>query len=335
MKLLKIIFTIIATLIGAGFASGQEICTFFYIYGTNGLVGIVICCFFFAFVIYKVLVISITHNLENYKSFITLLTHNKGSKAINTIVNLFLLVTFFIMIAGFGSYFSQEIGISTYIGSGILSLLCFVTFMTRADGIIKISSFLVPILIFFILLIGYKNFTFIDLNSVLNMKPIKSNCVWLLSPLIYTSYNSILLIPGLVNFKKYLYTKHGALIVAIISSIILLLLSMSIFFILTKVDIDIIKLEMPVIYVISHYYKSFIQIYSFIILASIYTTAISIGISFLNNLSLHKNKYPLVVLIMCITAFIVSKIGFSNLVTNLYPLFGFLGLIQLTLLGIF
>ena len=54
---------------------------------------------------------------------------------------------------------------------------------------------------------------------------------------------------------------------------------------LTKIKIDISNLEMPVLYVIRYYYSSFIHIYAFIILASIYTTAISVGVSFLNNIS--------------------------------------------------
>ena len=36
-NIFKIIFVIIGTLIGAGFASGQEMYIFFYSYGINGL----------------------------------------------------------------------------------------------------------------------------------------------------------------------------------------------------------------------------------------------------------------------------------------------------------
>ena len=38
-----ILFSIIGTLIGAGFASGQEIYLFFYRYGLNGIMGLVLC----------------------------------------------------------------------------------------------------------------------------------------------------------------------------------------------------------------------------------------------------------------------------------------------------
>ena len=41
-NILKIVFVIIATLIGAGFASGKEIYSFFFIYGIKGILGIFI-----------------------------------------------------------------------------------------------------------------------------------------------------------------------------------------------------------------------------------------------------------------------------------------------------
>lgn len=41
-NIFKICFVIIGTIIGAGFASGKEIYTFFSIYGINGLWGILL-----------------------------------------------------------------------------------------------------------------------------------------------------------------------------------------------------------------------------------------------------------------------------------------------------
>ena len=330
---IEVISTIIATLIGAGFASGQEIYTFFYVYGKKGIYGLAICCLLFMFIIYKVFKVLLENNIVTYKDFINLLIGKYGF-ILNTIVNLFLLITFFIMIAGFGAYFSQEIGISTYTGSGILACLCFLTFIANTNGITKVSSFLVPILITLIILIGFINFSYLDINLVLESLPDVNSFNWLLSSILYTSYNSILLIPVLITFKKNIETKNDIFNVSIYSGIILFILTLLIFFMLTKINIDISKLEMPVIYVVNHFYQGFKQIYAFIILASIYTTAISIGIGFLENTCKSKKNYTLIVLIMCISGFSISGFGFSNLITKLYPFFGYIGLIQICLLFI-
>ena len=102
-----------------------------------------------------------------------------------------------------------------------------------------------------------------------------------------------------------------------------------IFLILAKVDVDITKLEMPAVYVVSNMFKYLRSIYGFIILGSIFTTAISLGNSFIQNISKNRKSYPQIALIMFITAVLVSQIGFSNLINFLYPIFGYLGLIQI------
>ena len=309
MTQIKIIFAIIAALIGAGFASGQEICSFFYMYGLKGIAGLIFCDFLFICIIYKVFILLLNNNINNYKDFIYTLIGKYGL-LINIIINLFLLVTFFIMLAGFGAFFAQELDISKYIGSSIL----------------------VPILILFIIIIGTINIGTINISSTLNLLPKANGLAWLLSSILYCSYNSILLVPVLITLKNLINTKKDIVIISWISGLILLVLSLSIFFLLTRVNIDISKLEMPIVYVIRHFYKSFMYIYAFIILSSIYTTAISIGISFLENIAKNKSTYPLIVLIMCITGFVITGFGFSNLVTKLYPIFGFLGLVQISML---
>ena len=332
MRQIKVVFAIVAALIGAGFASGQEICTFFYVYGVKGIVGLTVCGFLLTYIIYKVFLLLLKNNLNNYKDFIYALI-GKNGLLVNTIVNSFLLITFFIMLSGFGAFFSQEANISKYIGSGILAFLCFLTFITKSNGVIRMSSLLVPILILFIVIIGTINVGSLNINSTFNLLPEVNGFTWLLNSILYCSYNSILLIPVLITLKEFIYSKKDIIIISIISGLIILVLAVSIFFLLTRVDIDISKLEMPIIYVIRHFYKSFMYIYAFIILASIYTSAISIGISFLNNIVKNKTTYPLIVIIMCITGFAISGFGFSNLVSKLYPIFGYLGLLQIGFLA--
>ena len=52
-EVFTIVLVIIGALIGAGFASGQEIYSFFYSYGIIGLVGIFITCILISVTIYK------------------------------------------------------------------------------------------------------------------------------------------------------------------------------------------------------------------------------------------------------------------------------------------
>ena len=152
MSILKVGFVIIGTLIGAGFASGQEIYTFFFSYGIKGMLGIIVSGSIIGFTIYKTFKILEKNNIKNYKEFLNVFIKNERLKEFsNAIINIFILVSFYIMIAGFGAYLEQEINLNRILGSSILAILCFNLFKTNINGIVKINEILIPILIVVVL----------------------------------------------------------------------------------------------------------------------------------------------------------------------------------------
>lgn len=328
---LKIVFVIIGALIGAGFASGQEIYIFFFSHGIQGLLGIIISSVLMGAIIYNTLNILNKYDINNYKEFLDVLIEKNSTikNIINIVINIFILITFFIMIAGFGAYFKQEFGINSIIGSIILAMLNFIIFNKSIRGVVKANGILIPILILFLVIIGLlcaKGINILELQKYV----MKTNGLkWILDAILYCSYNSILLIPVIITLKNYIKNKKQTISVSAITTVIVITLSIMIYIILLKVDVDITKLEMPAVYVVSNMFKILRIIYGFIILASIFTTSISLGMSFLQNTCNNKKSYQQIAVIMCITSVLVSKIGFSNLVNILYPLFGYLGIIQI------
>lgn len=330
-NVLKVVFVIIGTLIGAGFASGQEVYLFFFSYGMKGLIGILISSIIIGVVIYSTFNILNKYKINTYKDFLNILIpKNTKLKIIaNFIINIFILITFFIMIAGFGAYFEQEIGINRLVGSLILAIITFIVFMTSIKGVVKVNELIVPILIGFIFIIGIISIKDIHILNLENYVIRTNYTNFALSAVLYSSYNSILLIPVLITLNNYVKNKKQIFYISFISAIVTMLLSVIIFLLLVRVDVDISKLEMPVVYVVSNMFKMLRYIYGVIILGSIFTTAISLGVSFLQNTAKNKKGYTQISIIMCITSVIISKFGFSNLVSLLYPIFGYLGLIQI------
>lgn len=329
---------IIGSVIGAGFASGQEINSFFYKYGTSGILGLTISISIISYTIYKVFRLAKTYNIRTYKEFLESIFGTQKHKYLNvanitnTIINIFLIISFFIMIAGFGAYFKQEYNLNRLIGSILLAGICFIIFMGNVDGLLKVNKYLVPILIIFMVLIGFMNFSNIKLSKI-TYKEANSNVFKaIVSGTVYASYNIILLIPALITIKNKIEKNKYIKYIAILSSVALFILALIIFFLLTNIKININDLEMPVVYVIGKYFPSFRVIYGFIILASILTTAISEGISFLENVCKTRKSYTQVAIILCITSVFFSKIGFSNLINLLYPIFGILGLVQILII---
>lgn len=328
-EIFVIVLVIIGALIGAGFASGQEIYSFFYSYGPQGMVGLVITCILIGILINKILKIILKYELDNYDQFLGQLIKNKKViKIINNILNILLLITFYIMIAGFGAYFEQQIGVHKIIGSLVLAVLCFFVFLTSVKGVLKVSEYIVPLLIIFIVIIGIVNFSAIE--NINNIESSRKG--WLISAVTYCSYNIILIIPVLISLRRHIRKTGDVKYIAIITTIIMLILSLTIYTILLKSDVDISELEMPVVYIVSKFFSKFEKIYAFIILSSVFTTAISIGTGFLQNVSKNEKSYPQLVVFMCITSLIVSNIGFSKLVNIVYPFFGYIGIIQIMLI---
>ena len=363
-NILKIVFVIIGTLIGAGFASGKEIYIFFFSYGEKGILAIIISSFLMGIIIYDVLKIIHKKEIKTYKEFLEEITSNSKNENIkyrkinkniksenvkikdiknknkeitnrqiksfiNTIINLFMLISFYIMIAGFGAYCNQQFGIKPIIGSITLAILTCIIISKNIKGVVLLNQIIVPILIAFIILIGSLNILELDLINISEYITQTNYTNWLMSGVLYSSYNAILLIPVLITLRKYIKNEKQISKISIIIIAIVIILSLSIYGILIRVDVNIQNLEMPAAYVISNTYPYLKIPYAIILLSSILTTAVSLGNSFTENTAKSEKKKRWIRKLICITAILVSGIGFSNLVNNMYPIFGYLGLIQI------
>ena len=154
IEVISITLVIIGALIGAGFASGQEIFSFFYIYGKNGIYGILIMSILIGIFIYKSLKIIYQKQVYNYNDFLNLFIKNtKIRNVILWIVNVLLLVSFYIMVAGFGAYLEQEINLNNFMefSRRLLASLC-ATFENSASSSVLSLNFIVLITVSKVLL---------------------------------------------------------------------------------------------------------------------------------------------------------------------------------------
>lgn len=285
MSILKIVFVIIGTLIGAGFASGQEIYIFFFSYGIKGIIGIIVSSSIIGLIIYKTLNLVKSNNCKDYKELLEVLIKNEKCRYIlNVVVNVFILASFYIMIAGFGAYVQQEFNVNSVIGSGILAIICYIVFKSNIKGFVIINQILIPLIVLIVVFIGYKNLNCIDFSNIDNYLLPKNNN-WLILAILYASYNSILLVPVLISIKDLVNKKQHIKYISLIVTLIVILLSGIIYLLLVRIDVDINNLQMPAVYVVNKISSNLKFIYGLIIIFSIFTTAISLGISFLKDVS--------------------------------------------------
>lgn len=347
LNIIKVNLVIIGTLVGAGFASGKEIYSFFFIYGKAGVVGLTISSTLIGLIIYRVFNICNKNEINSYKEFCNHVGRVRFFKGefINNVINIFLLISFYVMIAGFSSFLKQEFNINRVAGSTIILLISYFIFLKNINGLIKLNDYLIPFLIIFIVFVSFKSIdftsgltfkTFEDLLAKSSMEPSMQSgskiFIAVIKAFLYASYNCVVLIPVLIPLRSKIKTKTDNIILATICTAIVLLLSFAVFNLLLHGNSDIFKLEMPVIGVVKNSGRVLKNIYTSIIGVSILTSAISAGCAFLNNCSNGEKQYNKNLRIMLFSAVAISQISFSAFVELLYPVLGLIGLAEICLL---
>lgn len=327
---IKAISVIIGTMIGAGFASGKEVYVFFAQYKIMGLIGAVVSSIITAIVIYATLKISKSYKIENNNKFVDIISKKDNmSTIVKNIINTFLLASFWIMCAGLCSFFKQEFDIPIIITALISGCIIYILLMTNIEGIMKLNTLIVPIMILAILYISIINSQtaqIFELDNMANVGAIRA----IIKAILYTSYNSILLIPIIVSMSRDVKTDKDIKRIAIISSLIIFILLILIYQMLVCAKTDISKIEMPILSLLE---KEIWQkiIYGIAIVSAIITSVVSASYGALENIK-DKTKYKMSAIAICLLEIPISYIGFGNLVSTLYPVFGAIGIVQIILI---
>ena len=332
---LKVAATYIGTIVGAGFATGQEVLQFFTKFGAFGLAGLFLTTIMF--IVFGYLIMDLGKKL-NAQSHLEIIKYS-GGKIIGTVIDF--IITFFLfgaltaMIAGTGALFTQQFNISSLIGNMIMAVLTALTVLTGINGVINSISFVVPFLL--IAVFGTTIYAIIKTppDIFATVENVGGNGLitnWILAAILYVSYNTIISVAVLgplgVKAHNRKIIRNGALL----GGLGLGIGSLMIYLALSGNVEEIANLEVPMIYIAGKI-SSIVQIgFAIVLIAEIYTTAVGSLYGFVSRLSHIKRsrvKGKLLVIISTIAALLASQLGFTNLVKYLYPLVGYGGIILL------
>ena len=112
----------------------------------------------------------------------------------------------------------------------------------------------------------------------------------------------------------------------------MLTLSIIIFLLMDTFINEISNIEIPLVYIANSLGELFKYIYGAVILIAIFTTAIGSGYGFLSNITKKKRNYIVCAGAICLFSILIGQIGFSSLINLLYPIFGYLGIVQIIFL---
>ena len=330
LSVFKIASVYIGTVVGAGFASGQEVLQFFSAYGWGGIWGVLIASFLFFFIGYSILLLA--KNLKAH-SHVDIVRYTNGKwvgSAIDLIITIFLFGALAVMIAGAGAIVEQQFHIATVWGTIMMAVVSLITVMTGTKGVINAISYVVPFLILSVLFISIYNIiqnpiTERELGLASEMGGATPN--WLLSAVNYASYNLVIAIAVLTPMGAETKDKKKLFWGALLGAVGLGGGMLAIYFcILTNIT-EVYTMEVPMIEIAASISEIVKILFAVVLFAEVYTTAVGNLYGFVQRVSGRPRYRAYLILGTTVLAFLIGQLGFSNMVKYLYPAVGYGGIL--------
>lgn len=338
-NVIKIGSAFIGVIVGAGFASGQEVLQYFTSFGLMGIIGAILSTAIFAYVGMTLVWLGSIMKTTSHKNAI----YKISGPYLGFLIDYILIFTVFgvgvVMIAGAGSNMNQQFGVPIIVGTILMALLILLTGMLKVDHIVSIIGSFTPILILFLAIISVYSFLSMDgslfvLDRVANEVP-TTLPNWFISCINYVSFNTAvgasmaLVMGGAESNRKH--AAIGGLVGGLGIGVLILISHLAIF---SKIE-TVGNKDMPLLAIVNDISPVLGILMSIVLFAMIYNTAVSMFYSFTARFSpVNTRKFKVFFFITIIVAFAASFVGFTDLVSYFYPLIGYLGLILIAVLMI-
>ncbi len=328
-----IAYTYVGTVVGAGFASGQEIMGFFTVHGRDAIWAILISFILFILIGTKILLLGMELKALSFDKII-----GRTFGIMAPFVNIYLLFAMMVinvaMLAGAGAMF-EEFGKSSYlIGVMVTGLVTIITVALGIRSILSINRIIVLAILFFqvvvfIITLKTRGVGIGGRNEFVRAEP----AYLFYRGLTYASFNLILSTGVLASLGYEFKDRNVLKLGGILGGGILGAMLVSTHYCLLAHMPHIFDYEIPMLFIISQIGIEpgswMIPVaYGLILWGGIFTTLIGnlfSMISFIHEKYGFNHLYTATIII-CL-AIIISPMGFSSIVKTLYPILGLVGII--------
>ena len=338
IKIFQVATVFIGTIVGAGLASGKEITEFFTKYGIGSFLAIIACGIIYIILGFIISKVSADYSLNSYSDLINIISPNVLGKFTGFITTFFLISSSSIILAGSGALIHQFFGIPKLLGSLIMIVIAVFFLLRGTEGLIEVNSFIVPGLIGTLTLITALYFSFckdaICINNIYSFPPKKTGLV--ISTILYAGYNTLSASGVLVPLSTQIKKTKTMIIGVTAGAIGLTLLCLMINLLLTINQPYIYNYEIPLLFVANRFGNIIQALLLVIIWLEMFSTEVSDVYSISKTLEQTFNiKFKKAIFVVLGIALLISQLGFGNLITKLYPMFGLLSLLFIVQLIVF
>lgn len=323
----------VGTVVGAGFATGKEIVEFFSRFGFLGFFSILISGCLLVFMGSKLMRLAAQIKAKSYQEFNDYLFGKWVGKGINILMLIMLLGVSAVMLSGAGAVFEEQLGLSRNIGIFLTMFLSLFIILIGIRGLFAVNTFVVPLMITFsimLMCLSVRNPHFFE--QLLFVPHATENWKTVVAPFAYTAFNlalaQVVLVPVATEINDDWTIKWGGIIGG--SALTIILLS-SHFTLIMLPELE--KYEIPMAMIIKNAAYGYYWIFVLVIYGEILTSVIG-NVFGLDRQLKQLMDVPTIYSIPVIfgISYMISLIHYGKLLSYLYPLFGYVSLLFLTLL---
>jgi len=330
--LIKVMTVYAGTVIGAGFASGQEIMQFFISFGVYGLWGIGLAALLFVYLGLLIMLLATKLQAANYQELLRYLLGKRAGRVMDFLSLLMLPGGLVVMLAGSGAVFSEQLGLPRLLGTVLAAVVTCLVVMKGLPGVLTANLILVPVKILVLVVVSllallHQGWLPQPFPGVLPVDRVAGHWSW--SSVLYVSYNMVVPVAVLSSLGRtvpvgigMLGGALGGLILGITAGLITLA-GLAFY-------PEVLDYQVPVLFIARSAGFMLQFLLSLLIWMAILTTAIADAHGFASRLAPGGGRgYRLAGMGATLLAIPLAGLDFSRLVRLLYPLFGYAGLILL------
>lgn len=315
----KVAALYIATVIGAGFASGQEIIQFFLRFGIGGIFGLVLATICLSVVGGALLKRSYQIQTRDYKSLL-FKTGGKAAPFLDLLYTIFLLAGLAIMLAGGKETVAYIFGING--GQFITAVLVIFLLIRGPEQILNTSAALVPLLIVYTIYIACV--TILKGNLVFPGEAFGAAIPY---GMLYAGYNLGFALAVFASISELVPDSRVAQQGGWIGGLVLGGLIGLVMLALWSGSLSAIGHSVPMLFLAQQIGGYAALGYGLVLWIAMYTTAVANGYAIATRTKTVVNlPWSLNCTMVVVIALLLSELGFVILISLAYPLFGYVGL---------
>ncbi|WP_340022666.1 hypothetical protein MHI24_27230 [Paenibacillus sp. FSL K6-1096] len=333
VRTLQIAFTYIGTIVGAGFATGQEILRFFTRYGHWALLTILFSAILFIWLGTKMMLIARRITADSFEDFNRHLFGARTGSAISLFTMIILIGVNSIMLAGAGAIFKEHLGLPYQLGLLLTIMGSYVLLRRGISGILQLNSLVVPLMLTLSLILvfntvgvpGAERFLFLPTDHT-------AFTAWM-SPLLYTSFNLGMAQAVLVPLARHTDDERALIRGGILGGAGIGFMLLAAHFAMSSQMPGILQYEIPMGSIAFRLGPTVQMIFLVLIFMEIFSTFIAgiygVSVQLQQRLPVAPVLVSPLLMLIC---YVVSQFGFSSLLGTFYPIFGALCMVWVVML---